>query len=66
MVNLITYALSAINLFNSDRPKRRRFDPQRAGMTAWRWAKRHRELATLALAGLVLLVLFAYLFTNLR
>lgn len=61
MVNLLTYALGAINLFNSDRPRRQRLDLAREAKRAWRWAKKHPTAATVALGFGGLVILFAIL-----
>lgn len=60
-MNLITYALGAINLFNSDRPRHRRLDLAREAKRAWRWSKRHPTPATILLGLVGLVILFAFL-----
>lgn len=60
-MNLLSYALNAVNVFNSDRPRHKRVDTVRIAKRAWRWAQRHPTPATIALGAIALLVLFAFL-----
>lgn len=60
-MNILSYVLNAINLFDSDRPRHKRFNAQRAAKDAWRWSKKHPTPATVILGAAALLVLFAML-----
>jgi hypothetical protein len=60
-LNLLSYVLGAINLFNSDRPHHRRLDLKRSAKKAWTWAQRNPTPATIVIALVGLGILFAIL-----
>jgi hypothetical protein len=60
-MNVISYFFNAIEVFDSDRPKHKRFNATRAAKDAWRWGKKHPTAGTIALLAVAFLVLFALL-----
>lgn len=61
-MDLLSYVLNSINVFNSDRPRHRQLDPKTLAKKAWAWGRKHPEWGTAALVLVALLVLFAWLF----
>jgi len=61
-VNLLSYLVNAVNLFDSNRPQHRRLNTRRIATHARVWAKRHPEWATALLVLTGLLALFAWLY----